>query len=98
MQSIIQTTPGKKCCLCDHMQYLEKHHCIHGNANRKLADQDGLWIWLCQFCHRIDRTAVHGPEGKLTDLKLKQDAERAWLDYYGKSIPDWIARYGKNYL
>ena len=98
MQSIVQTVPGRRCYLCGHMQYLEKHHCLHGTANRKLAEEDGLFVDLCQFCHRVDRTAVHGPEGKENDLKLKQDAERAWLKYYGKEVKDFVARYGKNYL
>ena len=30
---------------------LEKHHFIHGTANRKLAEHWGLWGYLCQMHH-----------------------------------------------
>lgn len=32
------------------------------------------------------------------DLHLKQIAEQAWLDHYGKTIDDFIKEYGRNYL
>lgn len=92
MQSIMQTK--KRCYLCGHEGYLDRHHCLHGTANRKLAEEDGLWVWLCRYCH----TAVHGPDGAANDLKLKQDAESAWMGYNHKGVEDFIARYGKNYF
>lgn len=30
--------------------------------------------------------------------ELQQLAEKTWLEYYDKTIEDWIKRYGKNYL
>lgn len=96
MQSIMQTR--KICYLCGHMQYLEKHHIFHGTANRKLADQDGLWVYLCQFCHRVDRTAVHGPDGHENDLRLKREGQKAWMKHYHKDIRAFVERYGKNYI
>ena len=32
------------------------------------------------------------------DLTLKRKMERAWLEYYDKTIEDFTRRYGKNYL
>lgn len=82
-----------------HKEYLHmtvpavhEHHCIHGVANRKLADKDGLTVFLCMACHN----ALH--DKRLYDLKLQQYAEQVWLDHYGKTVDEWIKRYGKNYL
>ena len=38
------------------------HHCVFGVAKRKLADQDGLTMPLCDSCHR----AIH--QGKMQTL------------------------------
>lgn len=68
------------------------HHCLHGYGRRKLADQDGLTVNLCQKCHsRLHDKGEH-------DLDLEIIAEKAYLSHYNKSIEDFIARYGKNYI
>lgn len=92
--SIIAT---RKCCFfCGKQRNLERHHALK-SANRKLAEQDGLWVWLCADCHR-GTNGVHGKNGHGKDEALKAAAEYAWLTYYQKEIPDFIKRYGKNYL
>lgn len=42
------------CFICGNPKGLEKHHCISGTANRKLADKPeyDLTVWLCHQCHR----------------------------------------------
>lgn len=70
----------------------EVHHCIHGNANRRIADQDGLTVRLCNQCHRL----LH--DKGIHDRDLQETAEKAYLEYYNASIDDFIKRYGKNYL
>lgn len=70
---------------------------MHGTANRKLADKDGLWVWLCESCHR-GTYGVHGKEGHSRDLSLKMAGEYAWMKHYGKTEEDFRQRYGKNYL
>lgn len=96
MDSILQD--DKSYCYI-HKNYLgitipaqHEHHCIHGNANRKLADEDGLTVFLCVSCH----SALH--DKGIYDLKLQQLAEVTWLEQYNKTVEDWIKRYGKNYL
>ena len=81
------------CYICGNTRSLETHHCIHGTASRKKADQDGLTIRLCHRHHY----EVHNGNSKL-DLKLKKLAEREWLVFYGKTKEDFIKRYGKNYI
>lgn len=68
------------------------HHACHGTANRSLADDDKLFCYLCEKCHRL----LH--DKHYHDLDLQQDAERAWLQYNNGNIDEWIKRYGKNYL
>lgn len=93
-QSIIRT--AKSCFFCGRETGLERHHAMHGTANRKLADQDGLTVYLCHECHRILHDTAH--PGKEMDTALKQAAEYAWIKHYGKTIDDFRARYGKNFL
>lgn len=93
----------KECYFCGSQYGLERHHCIKGNANRRLAEEDGLWINLCRFHH----SKLHGKDGHEMDMALKKLAEWAWLEqrhYIHRGIPTdegieaWIKRYGKNYL
>ena len=89
MQSIIQSE--KECYLCGRTDSLHAHHCLHGVANRKLADQDGLIVWLCVDCH----TNLH--QRGWHDRELKQLAESVWIKHYGTE-EEFRKRYGKSYL
>ena len=95
MDSIIKT--AKSCFFCGSEENLERHHAMHGTANRKLAEEDGLWVWCCPECH-TGTWGVHGKYGHGKDLTLKMAAEYAWIRTTGKTEADWIKRYGKNYL
>lgn len=95
MQSIIKES--KSCFFCGDERACEKHHIVFGTANRKLAEEDGLWVWLCPDCHR-GTYGVHGYAGHDRDLALKRAAEYAWIRKNDSSVEEWIKRYGKNYL
>ena len=94
-ESIIKQS--KSCFFCGSERALERHHILKGSANRKLAEEDGLWVWLCPECHR-GTNGVHGKNGHEKDVTLKLTAEYAWLKYYNLSETDFRLRYGKNYL
>lgn len=87
MKSIIQK--DKTCFLCGISESLHNHHCIHG-MNRKLADQDGLTVWLCVECH----TNLH--QRGWHDAELKKIAQEAWEKSYGDEEA-FRKRYGKSY-
>lgn len=94
--SIIQE--DKEYCFI-HKQYLNvlvpanhEHHCLHGSFRRKLAEEDGLKIYLCVNCH----TALH--DRGFHDLDVQQLAQETWMNHYGKTVDDFITRYGKSYL
>lgn len=86
----------KRCYICGEKNNLHLHHIIFGK-NRKKADEDGLVVYLC-YNHHEGTNGVHGKNGHDLDLKLKKLAEQKWLEYYDKTINNFISRYGRNYL
>lgn len=86
----------KKCYLCGREGCLAVHHTIHGSANRKLADEDGLWVWLCHRCHMDLHDRGEG------DKELQALAEKKWIEWNYPNDPEkgqeeFIKRYGKSY-
>lgn len=94
MKSIIQK--NKECYICHSKNNLHLHHIIFGK-NRNKSDKDGLTTYLCYY-HHEGTNGVHGKNGHELDKELKQLAQKVWMDYYDKSVDDFIQRYGKNYL
>lgn len=88
MKSIMQFEMNR-CYICGSRQNLEHHHAMHGFANRKKADKDGLVVMLCAKCHRDLHD--HGYEDKW----IQRQAMGAWCRYYGKTLIEWRQRYGK---
>lgn len=70
----------------------DEHHMLHGTSRRKLAEEDGLKCYLCRTCH----SAIH--DRGLYDKALQKEAQQKWMEYNGKSVADFIKRYGKSYL
>ena len=88
--SIIQTGE-KKCFISGSQINLDVHHCIHGNANRKIADKYGLWVWLRHDIHML----LHDKDKEL-DKQLEQVAQRAFEKKFSHEM--WMKLFGKNYL
>ena len=88
---------GSKSIITDNMDYCivcgkpkqEIHHCIFG-SRRKLADEDGLTIPLCSFCHKV----MHN-KGFMWKYYQKI-AQKAFESLWGHDA--WMERYKKNYL
>lgn len=81
------------CYLCGSHEMLELHHCIFGRANRKLADEDGLCVWLCHKHHNT-------PEGVHYRPQMKQYFQALAQMEYEKTHTheEFMARYGRNYI
>ena len=73
---------------------LEKHHFMHGTANRKLAERYGLWAYLCPYHHQDGPESVHKCSD--TDLMLMRIAQERFENAYGHD--KWMEVFGKNYL
>ncbi len=93
MKSIIQS--NKECFVCHSQRFLEVHHVLFGNKNHNPAERYGLTVYLCPYCHRGNAGVHHNRD---LDLKLKMIAEKAYLEHYDKTIDDFIAVFGRNYL
>lgn len=101
-ESILNTTKHI-CYRCGIYGPTERHHIFGGTANRKLSEEDGLWIYLCPSCHNQPPYGAHF--NKATMAWLHMIGQEA---YEGKMIQDgltpsearerFMRRYGKNYL
>lgn len=89
MKSILQD--NKECFFCHSTMNLDLHHCIHGNANRKIADREGLTVFLCHGCH----TKVHDSDREM-DLVLIQYAQRKYEETHTRT--EFRSLFGKSWL
>lgn len=96
MRRSIITDRLERCLVCGSYRSIEMHHCIHGTGKRKLADKYNLIVPLC-YAHHRGHNGVHGKNGSILDLKLKQQAQKAWEYKYG-TREDFIEVFGKSYL
>lgn len=92
MRSILQT--DKKCYLCGTTSNLERHHVIHGTANRRKAEKMGLWIWLCREHHQDGPDAVH--RNAAIDRNLKEIAQKTYERTHTRA--EWMQEIGRNYI
>lgn len=103
-KSIIQQT--KECYLCrlkaEKTGYfgplpssgLHKHHFMHGTANRTLAEDWGLYAYVCvRYHHLYGEESPHG--NPAVDLMLKQTAQRVFEEKYGED--KWREVFMKSY-
>lgn len=88
-KSIMQTE--KKCYVSGAEYNLDSHHVMTGTANRKLSEKYGLKVWLRHDIH-MD---LHDRNKEL-EIKLKQDAQRAFEEKYSHQL--WMDIFKKNYL
>lgn len=90
MNSIISN--DRRCFMCGRYDCLERHH-VFGAYNRTHSEEDGLWVWLCHWCHNEPPYGVHFNKDNMT--KLRQIGQRAYEKHIGN---DFMERYGRNYL
>ena len=74
----------------------EVHHCIHGTANRKVADKYRYIVPLC-YEHRRGDHGVHGKYGSTLDKFLKGTAQKHFEANIG-TREDFIRIFGKSWL
>lgn len=98
MKSILNTQKYI-CYRCGRYGPTEKHHIMSGTANRRLAEEDGLYVYLCHSCHNEPPDGVHF--NRNTMEWLRKEGQRAYEK--AQETPEearkkFMERYGKNYL
>lgn len=89
--------------IIDGSPHAERHHCIGGIANRKKADEDGLWIPLSHDHHTAGADSAH--RSNVTHKLIQMIGQLAWEREYYKIRTTGIdateafrKRYGKSFL
>ena len=90
--SILQA--NRECFVCRNRNI--HIHEVYFGRNRKNSIEDGCCIYLCPIHHNMSSQGIHFNHD--LDIKVKQEMERKWLEYYNKTVEDFIKRYSKNYL
>lgn len=80
----------KECEICGKYDYLEEHHLIPGNANRKLSDKYRLTTNICRNCHQN----IHSKK-ELLDWSKRRGQQ---LFERKHSRDEFIKTFGKDYL
>lgn len=95
MRSIMMSERGV-CYLCQKRTQTEYHHVFNGQPNRKRSEQYGLTVYLCPACHNSSPDSVH--QNQETDDFLKADTQKKAMEYYGWTVDDFRAIFGKSWL
>lgn len=85
----------KVCFRCGTPLDLHKHHIFFGNANRKMSERFGCWIWLCARHHNMSDEGIHFD--RAYDLEIKQMCQEEWENRMGDRAA-FIRTFGKSYL
>ena len=80
----------------ENLTYIDMKY-FFGKAYRQKSIDDGLIVFLTQEMHE-GTNGVHGKNGDKFNRYLKQIAEKAYREYYGKTKEEFIERYGKSNL
>ena len=72
-----------------------RHEIFYG-SNRQKSIEDGLVIFLRPEDHNMGDNGIH--KNREFDLYAKRKAQLRWMEFYGKTVEQFIKRYGKNYL
>ena len=71
-------------------------HEVFGAANRHKSIEDGLVIFLTPEAHNMGDNGIH--KNREFDLYAKRKAQLRWMEFYGKTVEQFRARYGKSWI
>lgn len=93
--SILQGTE-KQCYKTGDTHNLHKHHIYYGTGLRAISDKHGFWVWLRADYHNQADYGVHGKDGHVLSLMLKQDCQKKFEETHTRE--EFRAIIGKSYL
>lgn len=92
-ESIIPQKKPSRCYFCGRESNLAKHHCLHGRGIRQLAVEDGLWLWICPYCHTERTDSVHLDPAHVKDRICQKLAQDSLIkEYMRQGYPKDVAR------
>ena len=91
MDSILQKE--RRCFVCGALSNLHEHHIFYGTALRKVSEQHGFKVRLCQW-HHTGKEGVHFD--KKLDTWLKRVCQAFFESKHGRER--WMEIVGRNYL
>ena len=71
-------------------------HEIFGGANRPISIKYGLVIYLTPKMHNIGNNGIHFNKDFME--YAHKIGQKAYMEYYNKTIEDFIKEFGRNYL
>jgi len=80
----------KECFYCGKLTDLDRHEFLSG-PNRRLAAEDGLWVYVCRSCHnRVQNDASAMNAGRAFSQRVYEREIGTRIQYF--------ERYKKNYI
>lgn len=74
-----------------------EHHLLFGNGKRRLAEEDGLKIPICNQCHTLGVVTGRIHDNPMAE-KLSKMLGQALYETRIGSRQEFMKRYGKSYL
>lgn len=72
------------------------HHLIFGR-NRRLAEEDGIKVPVCNHCHNMSHPLTQIHDNPMAEKLSKMLGQALWEQHYGDREA-FRKRYGKSYL
>ena len=74
----------KRCYFTGRTTGIDRHHLLHGNGVKQLAEQDGLWIWIDHQLHMLIHDKGYFVLSyefsiSITDKELQAFAQRVFI-------------------
>ncbi len=92
----IVTEQKEMCFFCGRPAECE-HHLLFGNDARKLSEQDGLKLPVCNNCHNMGKVAERIHDNPMAEKLSKILGQVIYEEKIG-SREEFRTRYGKSYL
>lgn len=98
------------CAMCGRYKKLERHHLIFGSYSRTPADDEHIYIDICEDCHTkalrvIDRIHDNVAAERLSKMLGQMMYERDYIarntmqdNILQKARASFMAKFGRNYL
>jgi hypothetical protein len=86
----------KVCYFTGSPKNLDCHHIFFGNANRRISDENGFWVWLQHDFHIADSPNNTPHNNVDVDLHLKRECQKKFEETHSRE--EFMELIGRNYL